>query len=105
MISLLIGFIIFWATNLQNRSSVSYFEHSGDSVCPFGILMGKVGLIIIIFQYYILKYNKNINIKNFMKILLVNSFILSLMNSGVMIRLIPAFILQYLLIYDYIKEY
>jgi hypothetical protein len=105
MISLLIGFIIFWSTNLQNRSLVSYFEHSGNSVCPFGILMGKIGLISLILQYYMLKYNKNVNIKNYMKILLVNGFILSFMNIGVMIRLIPAFILQYLLIYDYIKKY
>jgi hypothetical protein len=105
MISLIIAFIIFWATNLQNRSDIGYYSHDGDSVCPFGIFMGKIGLIILIVQYYLLKYKKEIDIKNYMKILLINSFILSFMNSGVMIRLIPAFILQYLLIYDYIKEY
>ena len=38
MISLIIAFIIFWATNLQNRSDIGYYSHDGDSVCPFGMI-------------------------------------------------------------------
>lgn len=111
--SILSTFIIFYYTNLaepscSNIDDGDYFNkntfmgflinHNPGYVCPLGIILGKIMIIICLAQIYFLynnKYNKIIYIHI---ILLLIAFILSFLNIRLQQNILPAFVLQLLLV-------
>tara|TARA_Y100000590_G_C15565228_1_gene956357 strand:+ start:525 stop:845 length:321 start_codon:yes stop_codon:yes gene_type:complete len=101
LLSLLSAFFLFLFTNLSDRSiDLGYFIHKKGSVCPFGVLMGRILSVFLLLQAYsILKKYKIKQIKKITIILLIVGFILSFMNPWLQRRLIIVFILQLILIF------
>ena len=103
-ISCLIAYIY---TNLSKRTinttdNILYnlFYHNEGSVCPFGVLCGKLFIIITIILNIIIYYDYyNYNIKLLHFIILILCIFISLINIPLLIKLIPVFLLQFLIIY------
>lgn len=103
--SIISTIIIYSATNLSDHSInnsdnalYNFFYHKPGTVCPFGILCGKIMLIICIIQITFLYLNNYNSIRTINIILLSLGFLFSFMNYQVQLKVIPAFILQYLII-------
>jgi len=95
---------IYIITNCSNRTIhdnnniINYFIHNKGEVCPFGVLCGKIMLILGLIQIiFLIKDNYNI-IKNYNIIFLILGILFSFMNYYVLLNIIPAFILQLLII-------
>ena len=96
-------FIVYWSTNLQNKNldTSLFFIHEQGSVCPFGILMGKIYTFLLIIQLLLITYK---NYKFFKKIFLFISFIsiiLSFLNFNVLKNIIYSFFIQLLIYIKY----
>jgi len=87
-------------TNYKSNSAIyDFFYHKQGTVCPFGVLCGKIMIILGLIQIYFLKTNKYTHLVRIINlILLVLGIIASFMNIPLMFKLIPAFILQSLII-------
>jgi hypothetical protein len=98
--------IIYISTNLSkttnNKSNsimYDFFYHEEGTVCPFGVLCGKIMILLGLIQIYFLKTNNyTYLVKVINLILLVLGIIASFMNIPLMFKLIPAFILQSLIV-------
>ena len=92
--------IIYISTNLSKTTITDdFFYHKQGTVCPFGVLCGKIMIILGLIQIYFLKTNKYTHLVRIINlILLVLGIIASFMNIPLMFKLIPAFILQSLII-------
>jgi hypothetical protein len=104
VLSILSVINIYIITNLSSRTIhqkgniLNFFIHSSGEVCPFGVLAGKLVIplgIIQLVYLYLEKYD-SIRIANI--IVLVITVLLSFMNDYVCINIIPAFILQLIII-------
>jgi uncharacterized membrane protein YphA (DoxX/SURF4 family) len=85
--------------NKTNSAIYDFFYHKEGTVCPFGVLCGKIMIILGLIQIYFLKTNKYTHLVRIINvILLILGFIASFMNIPLMFKLIPAFILQSLII-------
>ena len=85
--------------NKTNSAIYDFFYHKEGTVCPFGVLCGKIMIILGLIQIYFLKTNKYTHLVRIINlILLVLGIIASFMNIPLMFKLIPAFILQSLII-------
>jgi len=83
-----------------NNQLYNFFYHETGMVCPFGVLCGKIIVFIGIIQILFLYLNKYNYIKTINIIILILGFLLaSLMNLPLSIKLIPAYILQSLVIW------
>ena len=77
----------------------NFFKHSVQKglclnrICPFGKVMIIVLSIYLISRYYL--YTRNKNLKKINVIILIITFILSLMNMNSFIYLIPFFIIEF----------
>ena len=81
--------------NTTNNTLYNLFYHNEGSVCPFGVLCGKIMILLGLIQIYFLKTNKYTHLVRIINlILLVLGIIASFMNIPLMFKLIPAFILQ-----------
>ena len=97
---------IFWATQMTKKSShnnqsfFSKFYHEPGTICDFGVTMGKIGIIFLLIEIYLLKKNKYIfkSHKNIFIIILCLFILLSFLNFRITCFLIPTFVLQYYLI-------
>ena len=99
--SILSGINIYIATNLSKRSDYinNIFYHQEGTVCPFGVYAGQIATLFCIIQSYYIYNDIYEKIKLLNIILLILGFICSFMNIGVLLRIIPAFILQTIIIY------
>jgi len=87
---------------INNTDNYLYnlFYHNNGSVCPFGVLCGKLFIIITIILIFLIHYNfYNNSIKLLHLILLILAILFSLINISLLIKLIPVYILQLLIIY------
>ena len=111
--SVLSIFIIFYYTNLacpksssindgyyfNNDSVLGYFiNHKPGYVCPLGVILGKIMLLIGCIQIYYLYTNKYHLIRNINILCLIIGFLLSFLNSLLQKNIMPAFLLQLLII-------
>jgi hypothetical protein len=105
MISLLIALILYQATNLE-VSDVGYFDHDKSTICPFGVIMAKIGIVYLILQLVAIQLLSKKKIRMYGAIFLIMSISLSMLNRDVFIRMIPVFILEYTYIFHIIgKDY
>ena len=111
--SIISTLIIFYYTNLacpsltnindgeyfNNNSILGYFiNHNLGYVCPLGIVLGKIMLILGIIQIYYLYTNKYNIIKNINIVFLIIGVLLSFLNSVLQKNIIWAFIFQLFII-------
>ena len=111
--SIISTLIIFYYTNLacpsltnindgeyfNNNSILGYFiNHNPGYVCPLGIVLGKIMLILGIIQIYYLYTNKYNIIKNINIVFLIIGVLLSFLNSVLQKNIIWAFIFQLFII-------
>lgn len=91
-----------WESKTNNNSNdkiYDFFYHEPGSVCPFGVLSGKVMIFIGIVQTLFLYFNNYNYFRTINIILLVLGILIAtIMNLPLSIKLIPAYILQYLII-------
>ena len=107
LISIISAVIIYSATNMSEPSNNKsgniihkIFYHEEGTVCPFGIACGKLMIFLTIIQvYYLLNDKHSKNIKKINLVLLGLGILFSFMNFQVMIKIIPAFILQGVIIF------
>lgn len=106
LLSILSALNIYFITNHsdktihKNITVLNFFLHNSyGQVCPFGIVCGKIMLLLSIIQIYFLYKNNYGKIKKINLILLIISTILSFMNSYVQKNIIPAFIMQLFIIF------
>lgn len=98
--SILSVIIIYINTNLSkptinsDNTFYSFFYHEEGTVCPFGILCGKIMIFLGLIQIYFLYSDKYEYIRTINIILLILGILASFMNIPLMFKLIPAFILQ-----------
>ena len=86
--------------NTTDNTLYNLFYHNEGAVCPFGVLCGKLFIIITIIISLLLYNNSyNSNIKLFHFILLILSILFAFINIPLLIKLIPVFILQFIVIY------
>tara|TARA_Y100000741_G_scaffold208249_1_gene158585 strand:- start:1527 stop:1898 length:372 start_codon:yes stop_codon:yes gene_type:complete len=107
--SIISTFWIYAKTNLELKSNnnnntnnqiYNFFYHEHGTVCPFGVLCGKIMIFLGIIQILFLYYDNYDYIRTINIILLITSIIVaSLMNLPLSIKLIPAYILQSLIIW------
>lgn len=92
---------IYIATNLSKKSEYidNIFYHQEGTVCPFGVYAGQMMILFCFIQCYYIYNNIYEKIKNINIILLFIGIICSFMNMSVLLRIIPAFILQIIIIY------
>lgn len=105
--------IIFYYTNLakpchsnindgnhldKNTFMGFLINHNPGYVCPLGVIIGKIMIIICLFQIYFLYNNKYDQIIYIHIILLLIGFILSFLNIRLQQNILPAFILQLLVV-------
>ena len=45
MISLIIALLLFEATNLPVSNNTGFYNHNESTICPFGVIMSKIGII------------------------------------------------------------
>lgn len=113
LFSIISTLIIFYYTNLacpsltnindgeyfNNNSILGYFiNHNPGYVCPLGIVLGKIMLILGIIQIYYLYTNKYNIIKNINIVFLIIGVLLSFLNSVLQKNIIWAFIFQLFII-------
>ena len=105
LFSIISTIIIYVATNCASpsinnfdSSFWNFIYHAPGTVCPFGIICGKIMLLICIIQVYFLYTDQYSYIRTANIILLLLGFLASFMNYIVLIKIIPAFILQLLII-------
>lgn len=113
LLSLISTFIIFYYTNLacpssnaiddgnyfNNNSVLGFFiNHKPGYVCPLGIILGKLMLLLCIIQIHYLYTNKYYLIKNINILFLIIGYLLSFLNSLLQKNITYAFILQLLII-------
>ena len=97
----------YWATQMTKRNNFkvnnffSKFYHEPGTICDFGVIMGKIGIILILVEFILIKkYPKVFEMyKKYILILLYIFIFLSFMNIRILLYLLPAFYLQYNLIY------
>ena len=106
LFSILSTIIIYVNTNLStpsinsDNSLYNFFYHKEGTVCPFGVLCGKIMIILGLIQiYFLITHNYTHLVKIINLILLILGIIASFMNIPLMFKLIPAFILQGLIIF------
>ena len=99
---------VFTITNLSPRTEYvnDLFYHKEGSVCPFGVIVGKLMIFFTIIQIYFLyydNYSKNYYYKFYYSniILLFLGFLFSLINYFVLINIIPTFIFQIIILLFY----
>ena len=86
--------------NDSNNQIYNFFYHEPGTVCPFGVLCGKIMIFIGIIQILFLYYDNYNYIRTINIVLLIAGIIVaSLMNLPLSIKLIPAYILQALIIW------
>ena len=86
--------------NTTDNTLYNLFYHNEGAVCPFGVLCGKLFIIITIIICLLLYNNTySLNIKLLHFILLILSILFALINIPLLIKLIPVFILQFIVIY------
>lgn len=83
----------------NNNNIINFFIHSSGQVCPFGVFCGKIIILLSLIQIYYLYTNNYQKIKKYNIICLILGVIFSFMNSFVQINIIPAFIMQLLIIF------
>ena len=86
--------------NLKGQKlNLKWWEHEEGGVCQLGVYSGQVMVIIGLIQSYLLYINKYDYIKNINILLLIIGSLLALcLNYPLFLKLIPGFILQYLII-------
>ena len=99
MISLLIALILYEATNLKVSENTGFYNHNESTICPFGVVMSKIGIIYLIFQDVIVQLFSKKNIRLYGLFFLVVGMLVSLLNKDVFIRMIPVFVLEYVYIF------
>lgn len=86
--------------NTTDSTLYNLFYHNEGAVCPFGVLCGKLFIIITIIISLLLYNNSySSNIKLFHFILLILAILFAFINIPLLIKLIPVFILQFIVIY------
>lgn len=105
--------IIFYYTNLakplyskindgyffDDNSCLGYLiNHKPGYVCPLGVILGKIMLLIAFIQIIYIYSNKYHHIRIINFILLIIAFILSFMNIKLQQNILIAFILQLIII-------
>ena len=105
-LSILSTLNIYFITNYSDRTIhknitvLNFFLHNTfGQVCPFGVLCGKIMLLLGLIQIYFLYNNNYQKIKKINIILLILGIIFSFMNSYVQKNIIPAFIMQLFIIF------
>jgi hypothetical protein len=86
--------------NNTNNTLYNLFFHNEGCVCPLGVLCGKLFIIItiiLVFLLYYKKYNNLFKIIHF--IFLILAILISLINISLLIKLIPVYLLQILIIF------
>jgi len=106
LLSILSTLNIYFITNHSDRTIhknitvLNFFLHDTfGQVCPFGVFCGKIMLLLGLIQIYFIYKNNYQKIKKINIILLIIGIIFSFMNSYVQKNIIPAFILQLLIIF------
>jgi len=106
ILSILSTLNIYFITNHSDRTIhenitiLNFFLHNTfGQVCPFGVLCGKIMLLLGLIQIYFLYTNNYQKIKKINIILLILGIIFSFMNFYVLRNIIPAFIMQLLIIF------
>lgn len=107
IIAIICSLLVYIYTNLSkktinntNNTLYNLFFHNEGSVCPFGVLCGKLFIIITIILVFILhykKYNNILKIIHFMFLML--AILISLINIPLLIKLIPVYIMQLVIIF------
>ena len=84
----------------NNKGLFSKFYHEPGTICDFGVMMGKVAIVFLFIELFLVKKNKKIfkSYKNIFLIILGISILLSFLNLRITCYLLPAFILQYYVI-------
>ena len=95
------GSITYWLV----KNSVFIFtflgnliNHKTGYVCPLGVILGKIMLILCILQIYVLYNEKYKNYKCIHALLLFIGIVISFMNYRLQQNILSAFILQLLII-------
>lgn len=94
--------LIFYITNNPNgqKLNLQWWQHEEGKVCDLGVYSGRFMIIIGLIQFYLLYTDNYNNFKNININLLITGSILALiLNFPLFIKLVPAFILQLLIIY------
>ena len=106
ILSILSTLNIYFITNHSDRTIhenitiLNFFLHNTfGQVCPFGVLCGKIMLLLGLIQIYFLYTDNYEKIKKINIILLILAIIFSFMNSYVQKNIILAFIFQLLIIF------
>lgn len=106
ILSILSTLNIYFITNHSDRTIhenitiLNFFLHNTfGQVCPFGVLCGKIMLLLGLIQIYFIYTNNYQKIKKINIILLILGIIFSFMNFYVLRNIIPAFIMQLLIIF------
>ena len=110
---LLSTYIIFYYTNLakpqnsniddgkycDNNTYIGYLiNHNPGYVCPLGIILGKIMLIISFMQIYFIYNKKYYQIRFINLLLVIASYLLSFMNRKLQENILLAFILQFFIV-------
>ena len=86
--------------NTTDNVLYNLFYHNEGSVCPFGVLCGKLFIIVTIILIILLYYNNyTYNLKFLHLIILIICILINFINIPLLIKLIPVYILQLLIIY------
>ena len=95
-------FLIFFITNNPSgqKLNLKWWEHEEGKVCALGVYCGRIMIIIGFIQFITLLYNKyNTTIRNINICLLISGSLLAIMlNFPLFLKLIPALLLQLLII-------
>lgn len=113
LLAIISTIIIFYFTNLacpqnsnvndgyfldQNTFLGNLINHKPGYVCPLGVILGKIMLILCILQIYVLYNDKYKNYKCIHVLLLFIGITVSFMNYRLQQNILSAFILQLLII-------
>ena len=93
---------IFIFTNNPNAQKINlqWWEHEEGKVCDLGVYSGQAMIIIGLIQSYLLYINKYYCFKNInIMLLIIGSLLTLFLNYPLFLKLIPGFILQFLIIY------
>ena len=86
--------------NTTDNTLYNLFYHNEGSVCPFGVLCGKLFIIITIILNILIYYNNYTYILKLLHlIILILCILINFINIPLLIKLIPVYILQLLIIY------
>ena len=83
----------------DNSTLFNFFVHETGSVCPFGVICGKIMVIVGIIQIIYLHLDRYEEIKFYNILFLVLGVLFSFLNRFVCNNILPAFIMQFGIIY------